>query len=74
MSSKDLGIDCYSFEHTKAKTKYIHFQNNDDNKIFSIAFPTLPINSRGFNKKMKYLLKMFIRSISCIRAFNIKWK
>ncbi len=37
----------YRLEHDKTKARFIIIENDDDNKVFSIAFRTPPSNSKG---------------------------
>ena len=37
----------YRLEHNKTKARFIVIENDDDNKVFSIAFRTPPSNSKG---------------------------
>lgn len=43
----EIESDCYIYEHTKTNSKIAIIKNNDKHKTFSIAFRTLPKNSKG---------------------------
>lgn len=44
---KEINSENYLFEHIKSGAKLMFLKNDDDNKVFSIAFRTPPENSTG---------------------------
>ena len=43
----DIGSECTILEHVKTKAKVLVISNDDENKVFSIAFRTPPTDSTG---------------------------
>jgi len=43
----DIKAEAFIYEHVKTGARLIHIENDDDNKVFSIAFATPPENSTG---------------------------
>lgn len=44
---EELQATTYEFLHEQTKAKLLYLENNDDNKIFAIAFKTLPQDNTG---------------------------
>ena len=43
----EIDADMYEFEHLKSGAKLLYIDRNDDNKVFSAAFKTIPEDSTG---------------------------
>ena len=46
-SIKEVSSEAYVFEHEKSGARLFFLQNDDDNKVFSIAFRTPPVDNTG---------------------------
>lgn len=44
---KDIKSEAFVYEHEKSGARLLHLQNDDDNKVFSVAFRTPPTDSTG---------------------------
>ncbi len=44
---KELDSLAHIFKHVKSGAKLLHLENDDDNKVFSVAFRTPPSDSTG---------------------------
>jgi len=44
---KEIDSLGYLFRHVKTGARLVYLQNSDDNKVFSIGFKTIPLNSKG---------------------------
>lgn len=43
----DFDLVALCLEHEKTGAKFLHIARDDDNNVFSVAFPTFPKNSTG---------------------------
>ena len=50
----DINSTAYLFEHEKTKAKVLKLANDDENKVFSIAFKTIPQDSTGVAHIMEH--------------------
>ena len=50
----DINSTAYLFEHEKNKAKVLKLSNDDENKVFSIAFKTIPQDSTGVAHIMEH--------------------
>ena len=50
----DINSTAYLFEHEKTKAKILKLSNDDENKVFSIAFKTIPQDSTGVAHIMEH--------------------
>lgn len=50
----DINSVAYLFEHEKTKAKILKLSNDDENKVFSIAFKTIPQDSTGVAHIMEH--------------------
>ncbi|MFR6599396.1 MAG: insulinase family protein, partial [Finegoldia magna] len=50
----DINSTAYLFEHEKTKAKVLKLSNDDENKVFSIAFKTIPQDSTGVAHIMEH--------------------
>lgn len=50
----DINSTAYLFEHKKTKAKILKLGNEDENKVFSIAFKTIPTDSTGVAHIMEH--------------------
>lgn len=44
---KDINSEAFVYEHEKSGARLLHLKNDDDNKVFSVAFRTPPTDSTG---------------------------
>ena len=50
----DINSTAFLFEHKKTKAKVLKLANDDENKVFSIAFKTIPQDSTGVAHIMEH--------------------
>lgn len=50
----DINSTAFLFEHEKTKAKVLKLSNDDENKVFSIAFKTIPQDSTGVAHIMEH--------------------
>ncbi len=51
---KEIGSIGYLFEHEKTGARLLYLNNNDDNKVFGIAFRTPPTDSTGVSHILEH--------------------
>lgn len=69
-SIKNIG-NGYVYEHNNTKAKIIHIKNNDNNKVFSITFKTLPTNDTGVFHILEHCVLSGSKKYQLKEPFNI---
>ena len=66
---EDIHADGYLLRHKKSGARVMILENDDDNKVFNIAFRTPPADSTGVAHILEHKCFMWFPAVSVERSF-----